>query len=145
MVTVGRICIDSGSVDEVVEDVIIHDRRHLSEEGVMMTVIAINRHTGQLESQPEIVTRGFVAPEDGAEIVARAREIVVRTLETSTEGGLRRDQGQDQHRSEALHRQGDLPPASDFAGDSGGVGSRDPPGSSALLEFKRPRFGRSCN
>ncbi|MBI3698361.1 MAG: ribonuclease J, partial [Acidobacteria bacterium] len=84
-VSVGRVCIDSGSVDEIVEDVIIHDRRHLSEDGIVMTVIAINRHSGALESPPEIVTRGFVAPEDGAEMVARAREVVVRTLESSTE------------------------------------------------------------
>jgi ribonuclease J len=83
-VTVGRVCIDSGSVDEIVEEVIIHDRRHLSEDGLVLTVIAINRHNGTLESQPEIVTRGFVAPEDGAEMVARAREIVVRTIAEST-------------------------------------------------------------
>jgi ribonuclease J len=83
-VAVGRVCIDSDAVDEVVEDVIIHDRRHLSEEGIVLTVIAINRHTGEIESQPEIVTRGFVAPEDGAELVSRAREIVISTLENST-------------------------------------------------------------
>ncbi len=84
-VKVGRVLIDSGAVDEVVEELIIHDRRHLSEEGLVLTVIAINRHTGALESQPEVVTRGFVTPEDGAELVARAREIVVRTLESSSE------------------------------------------------------------
>ncbi|HYM13359.1 MAG TPA: ribonuclease J [Bryobacterales bacterium] len=83
-VPVGRLCIDSGSVDEIVEDLIIHDRRNLSEDGIVMTVIAINRHTGELESQPEIVTRGFVTPEDGAEMVSRAREIVVKTLEGSS-------------------------------------------------------------
>ncbi len=82
-VPVGRVCIDSGSVDEIVEDMIIHDRRHLSEEGLVMTVIAINRHTGELESPPEIVTRGFVTPEDG-ELVAQARDVVARTLETSS-------------------------------------------------------------
>lgn len=83
-VPVGRVCIDSGSVDEIVHDIIIHDRRHLSEDGLVMTVIAINRHTGELESQPEIVTRGFVTP-DGEEMVARAREVVIRTLDGSTE------------------------------------------------------------
>ena len=83
-VTVGRVCIDSGSGDEIVEDLIIHDRRHLSEEGIVMTVIAINRHTGELESQPEIVTRGFMSFEDGSEMLARARSIVAKTLEGST-------------------------------------------------------------
>jgi ribonuclease J len=82
-VPVGRICLDSGSVDEVVEELIIHDRRHISEEGLVLTVIAINRHSGQLESPPEIVTRGFVTPEDG-DLVAQARDIVVRTLESSS-------------------------------------------------------------
>ncbi len=84
-VTAGRVCIDSGSVDEIVEEMVIHDRRSLSEDGLVLTVIAINRHTGAIESQPEIVTRGFVASEDGADIVSRAREIVVRTLEASSE------------------------------------------------------------
>jgi ribonuclease J len=82
-VPVGRVCIDSGSVDEIVEDLIIHDRRHLSEEGLVLTVIAINRHTGELESPPEIVTRGFVTPEDG-DLVEQARTIVTRTLESSS-------------------------------------------------------------
>ncbi len=84
-VPVGRVCIDSGSIDEVVQDVIIHDRRSLSEDGLVLTVIALNPRTGQLESQPEIVTRGFVTSEDGADIVARARQIVVQTLENSTD------------------------------------------------------------
>jgi ribonuclease J len=79
---VGRVCIDSGAVDEIVEDLVIHDRRHLSEEGLVLTVIAINRHSGALESPPEVVTRGF-ASEDG-DLVAQAREIVARTLDTSS-------------------------------------------------------------
>ncbi len=60
-VTVGRVCIDSGSVDEVVEEMVIRDRRHLSEDGIVLPIIAINRHTGRIESLPEIVSRGFAA------------------------------------------------------------------------------------
>ena len=37
-VTVGRVCIDSGTVGEVVEDVIIRDRRHLSEDGIVLPI-----------------------------------------------------------------------------------------------------------
>ena len=58
-VTVGRVCIDSGSVDDVVEEMVIRDRRHLSEDGIVLPIIAINRHTGRMESLPEIVSRGF--------------------------------------------------------------------------------------
>ena len=55
----GRVCIDSGSVDEVVQEMVIRDRRLLSEDGIVLPIIAINRHTGRLESPPEIVSRGF--------------------------------------------------------------------------------------
>src|SRR5437588_1291806 len=58
-VTVGRVCIDSGSRTDVVEDLIIRDRRHLSEDGIVLPIIAINKLTGRVESAPDIVTRGF--------------------------------------------------------------------------------------
>src|SRR5579884_3503865 len=48
-VTVGRVCIDSGSLDEVVEDMIIRDRRHLSEDGFVLPIIAIDKHSGKAE------------------------------------------------------------------------------------------------
>jgi len=83
-VPVGRVCIDSGSIDEVVEDMVIRDRRHLSEDGFLIPIIAIDKHTGRVEGLPEIVTRGFVSPEDRADLLAAAREAVVRTIEGST-------------------------------------------------------------
>src|SRR5215471_14623193 len=83
-VPVGRVCIDSGSVDEVVEDLVIRDRRHLSEDGIVLPIIAISKHTGRVESVPELVSRGFTGAEDGAsEIMQAARLVVQRTLETS--------------------------------------------------------------
>ena len=83
-VTVGRICIDSGTLDEVVEDMVIRDRRHLSEDGFVLPIIAINKHTGKSEGLPEIVSRGFISTEDGAEILQEARQVVARTLDTSS-------------------------------------------------------------
>jgi ribonuclease J len=64
-VNVGRVCIDSGSRTDVVEDLIIKDRRHLSEDGIVLPIIAINKLTGRVETAPEIVTRGFNPGEDG--------------------------------------------------------------------------------
>ncbi len=84
-VPVGRICIDSGTVDEVVEDIVIRDRRHLSEDGIVLPIIAINRHTGRSETLPEIVSRGFASADDGSELLQGAREVVARTLEASTD------------------------------------------------------------
>ncbi|MGA2592443.1 MAG: ribonuclease J [Bryobacteraceae bacterium] len=82
-VTVGRVCIDSGSVDEVVEEMVIRDRRHLSEDGIVLPIIAINRHTGKAESLPEIVSRGFALAEDGSDFMQSARQVVAKTLEAS--------------------------------------------------------------
>jgi ribonuclease J len=82
-VNVGRVCIDSGSRTDVVEDLIIKDRRHLSEDGIVLPIIAIHKLTGRLESSPEIVTRGFAPGEDG--FVDGARQIVMQTLEVSSD------------------------------------------------------------
>ncbi|MBV8071246.1 MAG: ribonuclease J [Acidobacteriaceae bacterium] len=82
-ITVGRVCIDSGSLDDVVEDIIIRDRRHLSEDGFVLPIIAINKHSGRSEGLPEIVSRGFVAG-DNAAVLQEARGVVARTLETSS-------------------------------------------------------------
>ncbi len=84
-VPVGRVCIDSGSIGEVVEDLIIKDRRHLSEDGIVLPIIAINKLTGRVETPPEIVMRGFAgAPADNG-FVTEAREMVMRTLEQSSD------------------------------------------------------------
>jgi ribonuclease J len=82
-VNVGRVCIDSGSRTDVVEDLIIKDRRHLSEDGIVLPIIAINKLSGRVESAPEIVTRGFAAGEDG--FVDGARQLVMQTLEQSSD------------------------------------------------------------
>ena len=77
--------IDSGSVDEVVQEMVIRDRRHLSEDGIVLAIIAINRHTGRVETLPEIVSRGFALAEDGSQFLQTARQIVARTLESSNQ------------------------------------------------------------
>jgi ribonuclease J len=82
-VNVGRICIDSGSRTDVVEDLVIKDRRHLSEDGIVLPIIAINKLSGRVETPPEIVTRGFEPGEDG--FIDGARQLVMQTLEVSSE------------------------------------------------------------
>lgn len=83
-ITVGRVCIDSGSLDDIVEDIVIRDRRHLSEDGFVLPIIAINKHTGKSETLPEIVSRGFVSLEEGADLMLQARQVVAKTLDTSS-------------------------------------------------------------
>lgn len=83
-VTVGRVCIDSGTVDEVVEDIVIRDRRLLSEDGIVLPIIAINKHTGRSETLPEVVTRGFSATDESSELIQASRQVVAKTLEGSS-------------------------------------------------------------
>ena len=82
-VTVGRVCIDSGAVGEVVGDMVIRDRRVISEDGIVLPIIAINKHSGKIESAPAIVSRGFALESDAAFMLS-ARESVARTLEMSS-------------------------------------------------------------
>jgi ribonuclease J len=82
-VNVGRVCIDSGNRTDVVEDLIIKDRRHLSEDGIVLPIIAIHKLTGRVETSPEIVTRGFNPGEDG--LLEGARQIVMDTLDQSSQ------------------------------------------------------------
>jgi len=82
-VPVGRVCIDSGALDDIVGDLVIRDRRHLSEEGFLLPIIAIDKHSGKAEGLPEIVSRGFIS-EGGSELLEEARHVVARTIASST-------------------------------------------------------------
>ena len=84
-INVGRVCIDSNSMGDVVEDLVIRDRRHLSEDGIVLPIIAINKVTGQVEASPEIVMRGFGAGLTDDGFVDGARRTVMSTLELSSD------------------------------------------------------------
>jgi len=77
-VTAGRILIDSGSSIDVVEDLVIKDRRILSEDGIVLAVVAIDKRTGKVEQQPEVIMRGF----GGTDITEQAKELVLKTLDS---------------------------------------------------------------
>ena len=80
-VTAGRVLVDSGSLEEI-EEVVVRDRKHLSEDGVVVPIIGINKHTGLMEIHPEIVTRGMFS-DNGQELMAGARDVVLKTFEQS--------------------------------------------------------------
>ncbi len=81
-VTAGRVCIDSGSTSDVVGDVVIRDRRNLSEDGIVLPILTINKLTGKVERAPEVVTRGFIGAD--AAILKEAANVITQTLDTSS-------------------------------------------------------------
>ena len=82
VVPAGRVCVDSGSLEEI-EEAVIRDRQHLAEDGVVVPIIAIDKHTGRIEGLPEVVSRGLFPSDNGQELTSRAREVVLRTIESS--------------------------------------------------------------
>ena len=84
-INVGRVCIDSNSMGDVVEDLVIRDRRHLSEDGIVLPIIAINKLTGKVETSPEIVMRGFGGDVSDDRFLDGARRTVMNTLDASSD------------------------------------------------------------
>jgi ribonuclease J len=82
-ITVGRVCIDAGGSIDVVEDIVIRDRQHISEGGIVLPIITINKRTGKVESALEIVMRGFAV--DDPALISESRAVVQRTLEGSSD------------------------------------------------------------
>jgi ribonuclease J len=80
--TVGRTFIDSSY--EHVEDMVVRDRKHLSYDGIIVAIVAINPQSGELESEPELVTRGFIHEEDSSEMLAELRQLVEQTVTGAT-------------------------------------------------------------
>ena len=56
----------------------------MSEDGFVIPILAIDKHTGKPEGRPEIVTRGFISLEESVELIEQARDVVMKTLETSS-------------------------------------------------------------
>jgi len=78
-IPVGRVFVDGKGVGDV-EDVVIRDRRHLSEDGMVLAVMAIHQQSGELVAGPDLISRGFVRDEEGEEILEQARKVVLETL-----------------------------------------------------------------
>ena len=79
---VSNVYVDGLTVGEE-SDATIRDRRHLAEGGVVITVVNVDRHTGQCLTDPDIITRGFVYASDAEDkLLARARDTVRSVVET---------------------------------------------------------------
>ena len=83
-VPVGRVFIDVGTGDEIVEEFVIRDRQNLSEFGVLVPVVSINQRTGKADSSPEIISRGFVVSEETETLLAGASDVIVATVNASS-------------------------------------------------------------
>ena len=79
---VGKVLIDQGSLEEVGE-VVIRDRKHISEDGIVISIVAINKQTGMIEHAPEMVIRGVGFVEE-TRLLSESKDLVVGTVNAST-------------------------------------------------------------
>ncbi|OGP30457.1 MAG: ribonuclease J [Deltaproteobacteria bacterium GWC2_42_11] len=75
----GRVFVDGKGVGDV-GNMVLKDRLHLSQDGVVIAVIALNQTTGEIIYGPDIITRGLVFEEESAELLEEAKRIVLQTL-----------------------------------------------------------------
>lgn len=75
----GRVFVDGKGIGDVGE-IVLKDRRHLSEDGMVVVIIAINQANGEIIYGPDIVSRGFVFEDESQEYLDETRKIVLDTL-----------------------------------------------------------------
>ena len=74
-VTVGRRFIDEGRLGQV-HEMVLRDRRFLSEDGFLVVVLRVDRLTGDLIGEPELVSRGFVLTDASTELLEATQEAI---------------------------------------------------------------------
>lgn len=87
-VPAGAIMVDGLGVGDV-GSVVLRDRKHLGEDGIIIAVCTIEAQTGRVASGPDIVSRGFVYVKENEKLMDEARELVYNTLEDCAKGGVR--------------------------------------------------------
>ncbi len=81
----GRVPADYVYVDGLgvgdIDHVVLRDRRHLASDGMVVIILAVDKQSGRIVGQPEVVSRGFVDIEESEDLLERTRQRVVAALE----------------------------------------------------------------
>jgi len=79
-IAAGRVFVDGKGIGDI-SDIVLRDRKHLSQDGFLLAVLAVDQHTGELVAGPDFTARGVVAEDDQARLFAEARAVVIAALE----------------------------------------------------------------
>ena len=83
----GRVLIDGSGVGDV-GNIVLRDRKSLSQDGIITVVVAINKESKQITSGPDIITRGFVYVRDSEELMRELRRISYNAVEECLEKNI---------------------------------------------------------
>ena len=86
-VQAGRVLIDGLGVGDV-GNIVLRDRKQLSQDGILIAVVTISRTNGAIMAGPDIVTRGFVYVRDSEEMIYEVKGMVRETLMRCQEEGI---------------------------------------------------------
>ena len=79
-VEAGKVFVDGKGVGDI-GDLVLKDRLHLSQDGIVVALVAINEKTGEIIYGPDIISSGFVFEKESGELLEKAKEIVHETLD----------------------------------------------------------------
>ncbi|MHB1005162.1 MAG: ribonuclease J [Chloroflexota bacterium] len=88
-VPAGSVLVDGLSIGDVGQPV-LRDRRQLSEDGVILVSVVVDRHTGKVLGGPEITSRGFIYLQEGDGFVDEARDRILASLDHGSPHGSER-------------------------------------------------------
>ena len=83
----GAILVDGLGVGDV-GNIVLRDRQHLSEDGIMIVVMTLERHSNVVLAGPDIVSRGFVYVRESEDLMDHAREVVELALDGCLDKGI---------------------------------------------------------
>ena len=78
-IATGLVFVDGLGVGDV-EQVVLRDRRHLAEDGILVVTLVLDRDTGAVRAGPELVSRGVIEPELSAKLMSDARRSVTESI-----------------------------------------------------------------
>ena len=84
-VPAGRVLVDGTGVGEV-GTVVLRDRKHLAQDGMIVVIINLSSEDGSLVTGPDIITRGFIYVRESEELIGELKDVVLATLEEHTYG-----------------------------------------------------------
>jgi ribonuclease J len=76
----GQVLVDGLGVGDV-GNIVLRDRKHLSQDGIMTVVVTIEKETGKVIAGPDIISRGFVYVRESEELMEAAKEVVKECLD----------------------------------------------------------------
>ncbi len=79
-VEAGKVFVDGKGVGDV-KEMVLKDRRHLAQDGMVIVVVAFNERTGEVLYGPDVVTRGVVREEESTGLIDGAKRTVLETLD----------------------------------------------------------------